>query len=50
MAPLFPSYRFNANKGYGTRDHIRAIHESGISPVHRRSYEPVKSIIKGTEG
>ncbi len=50
MAPLFPAYRFDANKGYGTREHIRAIHDSGISPVHRRSYEPVKSLLEGWEG
>lgn len=50
MAPLFPAYGFSTNRGYGTRGHIRAIFESGISPVHRLSYEPVKSLLKGKEG
>lgn len=41
---LWPYYNFTGNKGYGTRRHIQAIHDRGISPVHRMSYEPVKSL------
>lgn len=41
---LYPGYNFRRNKGYGTREHIRAIIASGCSPVHRTSYEPVKSM------
>lgn len=40
----FPNYGFNSNKGYGTKKHIEAIEKWGFSPVHRRSYEPVKSM------
>jgi ribonuclease HII len=43
--PLFPGYNFRQNKGYGTREHIRAIGDIGICPLHRKSYEPVKSIL-----
>jgi ribonuclease HII len=42
---LYPGYHFSSNKGYGTRRHIRAIYEIGFSPLHRRSYEPVKGLI-----
>ncbi|TFH39862.1 MAG: ribonuclease HII, partial [Chrysiogenales bacterium] len=44
MDAIYPAYGFRNNKGYGTRAHIRAIYESGFSPVHRLSYEPVKSL------
>jgi ribonuclease HII len=42
---LYPGYHFKNNKGYGTREHLRAIRESGCSPVHRKSYAPVKSML-----
>jgi ribonuclease HII len=44
---LYPGYHFARNKGYGTGGHMRAIDESGITPVHRKSYEPVKSRLTG---
>jgi ribonuclease HII len=34
----YPGYGFARHKGYPTRDHCRAIHELGYSPVHRRSF------------
>ena len=38
---IYPMYDFSHNKGYGTKKHIRAIEEYGITPRHRLSYEPV---------
>jgi ribonuclease HII len=43
----FPHYGFASNKGYGTRSHLAAIGSAGVSPVHRLSYEPVKSLYPG---
>jgi len=40
----FPQYGFASNKGYGTKKHIEAIEKCGISPLHRISYEPAKSL------
>lgn len=40
----FPNYGFDSNKGYGTKKHIDSIKKWGISPVHRMTYEPVKSM------
>jgi ribonuclease HII len=40
----FPGYGFASNKGYGTKKHIEAIEKCGISPLHRISYEPAKSM------
>jgi len=39
---LYPQYGFAQNKGYGTKSHIAALKAHGISPVHRRSFGPVK--------
>jgi ribonuclease HII len=33
-----PEYNFFSNKGYGTREHVEAIHRHGFIPEHRRSY------------
>lgn len=35
---LYPGYGFAANKGYGTAEHIAAIREKGLCPIHRRSF------------
>jgi ribonuclease HII len=34
----FPSYHFDQNKGYGTREHLAAIAALGAASVHRRSF------------
>jgi ribonuclease HII len=34
----YPEYNFNKNKGYGTRDHILAIKEHGLCPIHRVTF------------
>jgi ribonuclease HII len=41
----YPHYGFNAHKGYGTAVHIAALAVHGVSPVHRRSYAPVKKLL-----
>ena len=42
----FPGYAFAKNAGYGTKDHLSGIDNFGVTPIHRRSFEPIKSIIK----
>ncbi|SFD81041.1 RNase HII [Lentibacillus persicus] len=37
----YPSYGFSSNMGYGTKQHIDAIKEQGITPYHRASFAPV---------
>jgi ribonuclease HII len=34
----FPQYNFRKNKGYGTKEHIKAISEFGICKIHRQSF------------
>lgn len=38
LAKVYPAYRFEKNKGYGTAEHIKAIKEYGLCPVHRRTF------------
>lgn len=39
---IYPQYGFAKNKGYPTKAHMEAIEQYGITPIHRRSYGPVK--------
>jgi ribonuclease HII len=41
----FPHYNFATNKGYGTPDHAAALKRYGPSPLHRRSYAPVRAVL-----
>ena len=38
----YPGYGFAAHKGYGTAAHREALSRLGPSPIHRRSFAPVK--------
>lgn len=35
---LYPEYHWNKNNGYLTKDHLEAIHQYGITPLHRKSF------------
>lgn len=39
---LHPGYGFSKHKGYGTKQHQRALKALGASPIHRMSYKPLK--------
>lgn len=41
----FPGYGFASHKGYSTPEHFRALHDLGASPIHRRSFRPVREIL-----
>jgi len=34
----YPSYGWHSNKGYGSAEHIAAIKEQGLSPLHRKTF------------
>ncbi len=42
----YPGYGFAQHKGYPTKAHMNAIAELGITPIHRRSFGPVKNIVE----
>ena len=37
----YPAYRFDANKGYGTPEHLSALRRFGASPLHRTTFRGV---------
>lgn len=39
---LYPEYGFAQHKGYGSRAHMQALFEYGPTPIHRRSFRPVR--------
>jgi ribonuclease HII len=41
----YPGYGFARHKGYPVRKHLLALERLGASPVHRRSFAPVRSIL-----
>ena len=41
----FPQYGFAQHAGYGTKQHLEALATYGVTPHHRKSFEPIKSMI-----
>ena len=42
---VHPEYEFAKNKGYGTKKHIEALYKYGPIKEHRKTFEPVSSIL-----
>lgn len=40
----YPGYDFGQNSGYGTSKHLEGLEKHGVTPIHRRSFEPIKSM------
>lgn len=45
---LYPQYAFDQHKGYGTALHLARLKQYGPSPVHRRSFAPVRACLEST--
>lgn len=45
MDASYPGYGLAGHKGYPTKAHIAALQELGVSPIHRRSFGPVKKLL-----
>lgn len=41
----YPGYAFAKHKGYGTAEHLAALRALGPSPIHRRSFRPVRDLL-----
>ena len=41
---LFPAYRFDRHKGYGTAEHLDVLRRLGPSLLHRMSFEPIRAV------
>ncbi|GAB4363981.1 MAG: ribonuclease HII [Bryobacter sp.] len=46
LSQTFPVFHLDANKGYGTPDHLAALRRFGPTPFHRRTFAPVRSILE----
>ncbi len=47
MDRVYPGYGLASHKGYPTKAHIEALQTLGITPIHRRSFGPVKKLLPG---
>ncbi len=47
MSKKYSDYEFEKNKGYGTKFHIEALKKHGPCEIHRKSFEPIKSLFRG---
>ena len=45
LAQQHPGYGWDSNVGYGSRAHLAALRDIGVSPHHRRSFKPVHNIL-----
>ena len=43
----FSGYGFAKNAGYGTSEHLEGLNKLGITPIHRKTFEPIKSMVAG---
>ncbi|AGM25859.1 ribonuclease HII [Spiroplasma syrphidicola EA-1] len=41
----FPQYHFDQNKGYGTKHHLAMLKEHGYTAIHRKTYQPIKTMV-----
>ena len=47
MDRTYPGYGLARHKGYGTKEHLACLRRLGPSPIHRRSFQPVREVIQG---
>lgn len=48
-AEQYPEYGFERHAGYGTKEHVAALEQFGPTPIHRKTFEPVKSLLRARE-
>uniref|UniRef100_A0A6C0BRL1 Ribonuclease HII n=1 Tax=viral metagenome TaxID=1070528 RepID=A0A6C0BRL1_9ZZZZ len=44
-AQIYPGWRFEDHKGYGAADHMARIRSGDYTPIHRRSFRPLKTFL-----
>ena len=44
LSARYPAYGWERNKGYGTQEHRDALLAHGLTPHHRRSFQPVEQL------
>lgn len=43
---LYPQYGLAKHKGYPTKLHLAALREHGVTPIHRRSFAPIRKLLE----
>lgn len=46
MDRVYPAYGFAKHKGYGTKHHQEALAAHGVTPLHRRSFRPIREMVE----
>ena len=49
MEKLYPGYGIAVHKGYPTKVHMEALKKLGATPIHRRSFKPVREVLEAAE-
>jgi ribonuclease HII len=49
MDRRYPGYGLARHKGYPSREHLLALQRLGVTPQHRRSYAPVRKLLRTEE-
>jgi ribonuclease HII len=49
MDRCYPGYGLARHKGYPSREHVLALQRLGVTPLHRRSYAPVRKLLGTSE-
>ena len=44
----YPGYGIAKHKGYPTREHLAALFRLGVTPLHRRSFRPVRALVESS--
>ena len=45
----YPGYGLAGHKGYPTKAHLEALRTLGVTPIHRRSYAPVRALLESAQ-
>jgi ribonuclease HII len=45
LEAAYPGYGFSKHKGYPVHEHLAAIERLGVSPIHRRSFAPIRAAL-----
>ncbi len=45
----YPEYGFDRHKGYPTAFHLAQLEKYGVSPVHRKTYAPVRKLLESSK-
>lgn len=45
LSQEYPAYHWHRNVGYGTKEHLKALENTGVTPHHRQSYAPIKKLL-----